>query len=364
MHRTTSRGTASTGLVALAAVTALALAVPSAAADTTGTVVLDPAADELDLSLVPVPADPALLQSGFIPAPASAAAVSVTLSDAVVAPATLTAFAVGSDQADALASGGSATGPEVPVTVGDSGLVLDVTPEVAALDPDGEVVVVVDGLESSDLPGAPVTTVLPLDVVDGAAPVSLTGQLVAASLGEEPLTATAGTAFSVEVPAEGSFATLGLSTLLAEGVLLVPADDQLSGGELDQEELLELTEDFLGNATVEVAPGGGSATVTPSADLEAGDYLLVVSLLPEDLATLPSVTGAALVPVDLVAAPAPPAQPAPRDPAPQNPGLRSNTGVEGGGVDGGLVATGAGLLVLATGAGAVALRSRRRDDGA
>lgn len=151
----------------------------------------------------------------------------------------------------------------------------------------------------------------------------------------------------------------------------------------------ELDEDDLYLDTA-IAEDGRSALLTSSADLPGGQYFLQLVAYSEDdenalsASGLVDVTAAPVEPAPEPepepSAPAPAPQPTPtvtviapapaqtatatRVPARQNPGLRSNTGVETAAApglsDGQLVGLGAGLLLLGSAAGAVALRSQRR----
>jgi len=140
----------------------------------------------------------------------------------------------------------------------------------------------------------------------------------------------------------------------------------------------------------EIDDDGRGAVLQSSAALPGGDYLLYLNVgsFDSDL----TVGGISFAEVEAAPVePAPEPEPEPSTPAPapqptptvtvtapapvptatatrvptrQNPGLRSNTGVETAAApglsDGQLVGLGAGLLVLGSAAGAVALRSQRR----
>ncbi|NNH24785.1 hypothetical protein, partial [Pseudokineococcus marinus] len=404
MPITTTRRAASTGLGVLAATTALAVAAPSASAATT-TYELAPAPDELVLALSGTPADPALLQDetflaeGLLPVPASGAVALALPSSVAEAGTGAQAAVLSADQLEdfdgtTLPADALATTDQIGLDVVEGVLAFELDTAALAAVPavaeaDGELVVVVGGLVAPALPDVPPVTLLPLDVLPEApydAPaLELAGVLAAASFATEPLELTAGQPLEVTVPDGSAYGTLGLTTLVAEGLLLLPLDEEtydelgidveglagLAGGmspaaggsrmspsELS-EELAPLADELSDLADVEVAPDGRSAVVTPAADLPAGEYLLTTALLPEGVdvesGEVPDTVGTDIAPVVLTAAapapaPAPTATatPAPATPAPpaQNEGLRSNTGVEGGGVDGGLVAVGAGLLAV------------------
>jgi len=174
-------------------------------------------------------------------------------------------------------------------------------------------------------------------------------------------------------PLEAAVADGTAAEVLRDAAVQVVGDS--SDEDVDEEDLyLEPT----------VAADGRSALLTSSADLSGGDYYLQVIAYSPDYESSLSASG--LLDVTAAAAePAPVPEPSPPAPAPQptptvtvtapaaappataprrqNPGLRSNTGVETavpGLSDGQLVGLGAGLLVLGSAAGAVALRSQRR----
>lgn len=418
MPRTTTRRAATTGLGVLAATTALALAAPSATADTTTTFELAPSAEELELSLLALPDDEDLYEEDLLPVPEDGG-VSLALPDAVVEAGTgVQAVALSSEQFDdfdgtTVPEEALATSEDLAVDLVDGSVTLtlpvaDLRAQPAVSDEGGDVYVVVTGLQSSALPEEQVSTVLGLDLAPSldADVLVLQGLLLASGYVTEPLELTAGVPVELVLPENGSFGALGLNSLAADSVVLFPLDEELydelplddaslaamgtmraqAQGEAEESpdpagvagQLADLAEDLDDVVTVEVTENGRSATVTPSAELPAGEYLLEVVLLPEgfdvESGEVPAVFGSVVADASLAAAPveaAPAPVPAPTAtatataapaPAPvaQNPGLRSNTGVEGGGVDGGLVAAGAGLLALAAAGGTLALRTGRR----
>ncbi|ROP26594.1 hypothetical protein [Pseudokineococcus lusitanus] len=161
------------------------------------------------------------------------------------------------------------------------------------------------------------------------------------------------------------------------------------GATLAQDDVVDEEEDpyYL---EAEVDEDGRGATLQSSTALPEGEYLLYVNVASYDSdlnvggISFAEVAAAPVEPAPEPepepSAPAPAPQPTPtvtviapapaqtatatRVPARQNPGLRSNTGVETAAApglsDGQLVGLGAGLLLLGSAAGAVALRSQRR----
>ncbi len=161
---------------------------------------------------------------------------------------------------------------------------------------------------------------------------------------------TAGTAFTLDLPADSVLRDLGLADLTGVQVALQDVDDATAAPVL-----------------LETQVSGATATVALPAELAAGSYALVLGS--------PTTSGLSIVIAELtVSAPAVTPPPATETvaPAPQavvvNAGLRSNTGVEAveTGSTGGLaIAAGAGRLVLAGVGGVAVARTRRRpaDEG-
>ena len=165
-----------------------------------------------------------------------------------------------------------------------------------------------------------------------------------------PVAVTAGTAFTLDLPADSLLRDLGLADLTGVQVALQNTDDPTAAPVL-----------------LETQVSGSTATVALPAELPAGSYALVLGS--------PTTSGLSIVIAELtVSAPAVTPPPATETvaPAPQavvvNAGLRSNTGVEAveTGSTGGLaIAAGAGMLVLAGVGGVAVARTRRRpaDEG-
>ncbi|WP_298989250.1 hypothetical protein [uncultured Pseudokineococcus sp.] len=421
MPRTTTRRAAATGLGALAATTALALAAPSATAASSA-FVLDPGqdvafsafgtpldvdqADELDAT----PVD--LLVDGRVVVDLPDLAVDHGTVEAVLVPveAFEDAYESGADPRLDKVDLRADLEPQVDGTV----LTVDLPADDPALVDVDDVYLLVDGLEVLEFPEAPSFEVLvPLDLdpteraadlVRSPARVDATYLDAVASV-DEPVAAQVGETFEVVLPGGSSLRELGVADLdgldgfviplttegdddgvdlelesLADSFAVLGAEgpDEVgtaSGADLAQalaEAAGEHSAGSLGGATALAVEDGdesedATATVRASEDLEPGTYLMV--LFPPT--TDDAVSVVALGELELAAAPAPaPAPtptvtvtapaPAPAAPSGQNPGLRSNTGVEGGGADGGLVAVGAGLLAVATVGGAAALRTGRR----
>ncbi|MEJ5915839.1 hypothetical protein [Pseudokineococcus sp. 1T1Z-3] len=408
MHRTTSRRAASTGLVALAATTALALAAPSAAAATVP-VALEPPADATFALLSPSPADEDLLEQyaedGVLPLPEGAAAgedgqvvLELPGSVAPLAPGVTAAFLTVEDSfavevgetpenPPLLAEGAGLTTTtddgQVTVTV-DAGAVETLDQDLLE---DGVGALVVAGLGLVGLPDQVLTTSVLLDTEPDetfTGPLVLQGVGVAGGFLPDPVVLEPGDDLELQLPADGLVRSLGLDlrdaeiTLVdLEAVLDEPAgvDDPAGLAGLGVAGLAAVSEDETDDGSdglvdleVTVSGDGATASVVLPEGAEPGDYGLDVTFLDPPLEDLEAgdLSGLDLVAsvsadVELTAAPEPvPTVTVTAAPPAQNPGLRSNTGVEGGGVDSRLVAGGAALLALAGGAGVLALRTRSR----
>ncbi|WP_299036664.1 hypothetical protein [uncultured Pseudokineococcus sp.] len=420
MPRTTTRRVASTGLGALAATTALALAAPSALA-ATSSFVLDPGQDVAFSAFgLPLDRDQANeLDATPVDLAAGDGTVTVDLPDRAVSADAAAALVTMEDYEDALEVG------EVPqpLTLAEElepkvtdGLLTVVLPAADdALTNVDDVFLLVTGLEVegfADAPSFEVTVPLDLKPTGDAAELVRTPAAVDASaleaftFVEEPVAARAGEPFQVVLPEDSSLRGLGVETLEGLDGFLLPLGDDDEEGDLVLESssaasvvaeavegtsassaatgtarvLEDLEADLEGSASEgdgaegdvvaldledyagDPETGERSATVRPSEDLRPGSYLMVL-FVPSSDDSVSMVAVGELVLEAAAVAPVPTPTVTVTAPAPapaQNPGLRSNTGVEGGGVDGGLVAAGAALLAVAAGAGAAALRTGRR----
>lgn len=297
----------------------------------------------------------------------------------------------------------------------DGSLVDDVTVSVVGLAVAGLPDTPVDAYFELDLRPGRLAELLVVDPapVEGYASVEL---------GLQDVSLTAGGSIELVVPEGGVAEALGVGTLGYVDAYLYPEDDGwfswsssrsfdvISGeaGPLAGAVATGRSDEVLRSAAVEVAAedeldeddlylestvaaDGRSALLTSSETLPGGDYSLSLVAISEDEESALSASGSAQVEAaPLVPLPEPSLEPVPeptfvevpvpgvtvsvtatatappaaRAPGRQNPGLRSNTGVETATVpglsDGQLVGLGAGLLVLGSAAGAVALRAQRR----
>ncbi|MEJ5868811.1 hypothetical protein WDV85_13785 [Pseudokineococcus sp. 5B2Z-1] len=370
MPRTTTRRAAATGLGALAATTALALAAPSATA-ATSSFVLDPGQDVVFSAFgFPLDADqadeleatPVDMTDGTVEVQLPALAVDHGELSAVLVPADdfEEAYDSGEDPRDraiALAS-------DLQVAVEEPLLTVELPVDDPALvDEEGAVVddvyLLVDGLEVLEFPEAPsLEVVVPLDLAptdEAAELVQVPAEVDASYLDavasvDEPVAAQVGVPFEVVLPEESSLRDLGVEDLDGLDGFLVPlATEDEEGVDLVLE---SFSDSFaaLGAASVEGAAsageaglartlaeigsgtdgdpagvlegatvldvedgedtagaGGSTAVVKPSEDLDPGSYLMVLFPPTGDDA----VGVVALGGLELAAAPAPAPAPTP-----------------------------------------------------
>ncbi|MEJ5944581.1 hypothetical protein WDZ17_04655 [Pseudokineococcus basanitobsidens] len=336
MRRTTTRRAASTGLGALAATTALALAAPSASA-ATSEIVLDPAAEEVFLSLSAYPTSSDLQESAdYAPVPTSGE-VTIALPSLARASGDLSAGvyeldayeqAAGDDDLEPIAT--TETAPDdFTVAPGEDGASsVDVVLPVELFDDlqVDEVVVLVDGVQVDGFTEGPVldfaveATPSASSGRDDVVPLELAADLFAVAALEDTLEATAGAPFDLALPEESSFTALGVTSLedaalslyplgdgddfawvsevgtdagaavaaspsgaaaaaaLAEGADAVTAVEAAAAAPVAATDADDIDYEDL-EPDVEVSDDGRTAQVTPSADLPEGDYLLEL-LLP------------------------------------------------------------------------------------
>lgn len=399
MSRSTSRRRAAgIGVGALAAVV---LAAPSALA-ATATLVVDPPSDDLFAVVTALPA--ALLDgeevTGALPVPEDGA-VTVALAPGLAVPGAVEAVLLDPDEYERTLVDEEESLPEplpVVVTATAAGpedeVVLDLVVDTAAaaeLEVD-EAYVAVDGVQYSAF-AQDTPVVLAVDLVPAAteSPAEAATAVTVVAPLDDVVTTEPGGRISVELPVESAVRATGVTDLEGLSAFLVsggdePVEDAEDLASAATGALSDLSASDVSSAAAaepevdlpSVEVDGRTAVLTLSDEQPVGSSTLILARpLPGGGFSSLVVVAEALVelPVEPEPTPAPPETAAPvpvpgptatvTAPPRRNPGLRSNTGVETAPVpglsDAQLVAAGAGLLLLGSGAAVMAVRRRAAD---